>query len=75
MNANNAGGLALTLARERDRAFLFRDLATLRTDIPLFESIDALEWNGPTDAFPPLAARLDAAVQTERGSGDRKRRA
>ena len=75
VNANNAGGLALTLARERDRAFLFRDLATLRTDIPLFESIDALEWNGPTDAFPPLAARLDAAVQTEPGSGDRKRRA
>ena len=75
VNANNAGGLALTLNRERDRAFLFRDLATLRTDIPLFESIDALEWNGPTDAFPPLAARLDAAVQTERDSGERKRRA
>jgi 5'-3' exonuclease len=64
VNANNAGGLALTLARERDRAFLFRDLATLRTDIPLFESIDALEWNGPTESFPPLAARLDAAVQS-----------
>ena len=69
VNANNAGGLAATLARERDRAFLFRDLATLRTDIPLFTSIDALEWNGPTDAFPALAARLDAAVQTERDSG------
>jgi 5'-3' exonuclease len=64
VNANNAGGLALTLTRERDRAFLFRDLATLRTDIPLFDSIDALEWTGPTDAFPPLAARLDAAVQS-----------
>jgi 5'-3' exonuclease len=64
VNANNAGGLALTLARDRDRAFLFRDLATLRTDIPLFTSIDALEWTGPTDAFPPLAARLDAAVQS-----------
>ena len=64
VNANNAGGLAATLARERDRAFLFRDLATLRTAIPLFTSIDALEWNGPTDAFPALAARLDAAVQS-----------
>ena len=62
MNANNAGALALTLARERDRALLFRDLATLRADIPLFTSIDALEWTGPTDAFPPLAARLDSAV-------------
>ena len=68
VNANNAGALALTLARERERAYLFRDLATLRADIPLFTSIDALEWTGPTDAFPPLAARLDAAVQTERDS-------
>jgi 5'-3' exonuclease len=64
VNANNAGGLAITLARERERAFLFRDLATLRVDIPLFTSIDALEWTGPTKAFPPLAARLDAAVQS-----------
>ena len=64
VNANNAAALALTLARERDRAFLFRDLATLRADIPLFTSIQALEWTGPTDAFPPLAARLDAAVQS-----------
>jgi 5'-3' exonuclease len=69
VNANNAGGLALTLSRERERAYLFRDLATLRADIPLFTSIDALEWTGPTDAFPPLGARLDAAVQSERGSG------
>ena len=74
VNANNAGALALTLARERDRALLFRDLATLRANIPLFTSIDALEWTGPTDAFPPLAARLDSAVQSgdakpSRGSG------
>jgi 5'-3' exonuclease len=69
VNANNAGSLALTLARERDRAFLFRDLATLRANIPLFTSIDALEWTGPTDAFPPLAVRLDTAVETPRDSG------
>ena len=53
-----------TLARERDRAFLFRDLATLRTDLPLFDSVDDLKWNGPTPAFAPLAARLDAAAKT-----------
>ena len=63
VNAANAFALAQTLARERDRAFLFRDLATLRTDIPLFESVDNLSWNGPTPAFAPLAARLDAAVR------------
>jgi 5'-3' exonuclease len=42
VNAANPAALALTLARERERAFLFRDLATLRRDIPLFESIDTL---------------------------------
>ena len=63
VNASNAGALAITLARERERAFLFRDLATLRTGLPLFASIDALEWPGPTPAFPPLAARFDAAIE------------
>jgi 5'-3' exonuclease len=62
VNAANAGALALTLARERDRALLFRDLATLRTEIPLFDSIDDLRWAGPTPAFADLGARLDAAV-------------
>jgi len=61
VNAAGAGALARTLERERDRALLFRDLATLRTHIPLFESIEDLRWRGPTEAFPPLAARLDAA--------------
>ena len=61
VNAANAATLAATLVRERDQALLFRDLATLRTDIPLFESVDELEWRGPTPAFAPLAARLDKA--------------
>jgi len=59
----NPGALATTLLRERDRAFLFRTLATLRIDIPLFESVGQLQWKGPTPAFPPVAARLDAAVR------------
>src|SRR5829696_941280 len=50
VNAMNAGALSLTLARERERAFLFRDLATLRTDIPLFESVEDLRWTGATAA-------------------------
>jgi 5'-3' exonuclease len=62
VNAAGAGALAGTLARDRERAFLFRDLATLRTDIPLFRSIDELRWKGPTPAFAALAARLDGAV-------------
>jgi 5'-3' exonuclease len=59
VNAASPGRLAETLARERDRAFLFRTLATLRTDISLFESIDELQWKGPTPLFAALAARLD----------------
>ena len=42
VNAANPGALAHTLAAERDRAFLFRDLATLRTSISLFDSVDDL---------------------------------
>jgi hypothetical protein len=53
--------LAATLSRERDRALLFRSLATLRTDIALFENVDELRWTGPTSTFVPIAERLDAA--------------
>jgi len=42
VNANSAGALADTLVRLRERAFLFRQLATLRTDIPLFDNVDEL---------------------------------
>ena len=59
VNAANAATLAATLVRERAQAMLFRDLATLRSDIALFESVDELEWRGPTPEFARLAARLD----------------
>jgi 5'-3' exonuclease len=62
VNAANAGALGRTLVREREHAFLFRELATLRTDIPLFDSIDDLRWQGPTASFAALGARFDAAI-------------
>jgi 5'-3' exonuclease len=62
VNAANASALSRTLAAQHDHALLFRDLATLRTDIPLFESIDDLRWTGPTAAGARMAARFDAAV-------------
>jgi len=61
VNAANAGSLAATLCREWENALLFRRLATLRTDIRLFDDVDQLRWRGPTPAFDVLAARLDAA--------------
>ena len=62
VNVANAGALAHTLSRERDHALLFRTLATLRTDIALFDDVDQLRWNGPTPGLDMVAARLDAAV-------------
>ena len=62
VNAANAAALAATLTREREHAYLFRDLATLRTTIPLFDSVDALRWAGPTPDFAAIGARLDSAV-------------
>jgi 5'-3' exonuclease len=61
VNASRPAALAATLARDRAHAMLFRDLATLRTDIALFDNVDQLKWTGPTPAFQSLAARLDAA--------------
>ena len=66
VNAANASALARTLANERDLALLFRTLATLRTDIPLFEDVDELQWHGPKTGFETLGARLDAAVTGSR---------
>lgn len=62
VNASRPAALAASLARDRAQALLFRDLATLRADIPLFADVEALRWTGPTPAFAGLAARLDAAT-------------
>ena len=62
VNAANAGALARTLADRYEDALLFRTLATLRTDIPLFDNVDELAWHGPRDEFEALGKRLDTAV-------------
>ncbi len=46
------------LGAERERALLFKRLATLRTDAPLFADVDELEWNGPTAGFTEWAERI-----------------
>jgi 5'-3' exonuclease len=67
----NASALARTLADEHDRALLFRTLATLRTDIALFDDVDELRWNGPTDAFAAIGARFDGAITEKRRPSSR----
>ena len=54
------------LGARRALALLFKKLATLRTDAPLFRSVDALRWNGPTDAFASFAARIDVPRLVDR---------
>lgn len=71
VNAASASALSHTLSEDRELAMLFRTLATLRTDIHLFEDVDQLRWNGPTPAFAALAARFDAAVTEKRTGKER----
>ena len=72
VNAANAVNLAATLSRERDQALLFRTLATLRTDIPLFKNVDELRWKGPTAAFTKFGEKMDAAVTAKRQAPGRR---
>src|SRR5712671_4935234 len=46
------------LGAQRERAMLFKTLATLRTDAPLFADVKELEWNGPTKAFADWQQRM-----------------
>ncbi|HEY7575316.1 MAG TPA: 5'-3' exonuclease H3TH domain-containing protein [Thermoanaerobaculia bacterium] len=48
-------------------ALLFKDLATLRTDAPLFHDVQELRWRGPTSAFAPMAERFGDARLLDRG--------
>jgi 5'-3' exonuclease len=52
---------ALALGDKRELALLFKQLATLRTDAPLFRNIDELRWRGPTDSFAACVERLGDA--------------
>jgi 5'-3' exonuclease len=72
VNVANASALADTLSREWDHALLFRTLATLRTDIVLFDDVDQLRWTGPTPAFAAIGARLDAARTATRRPAARR---
>jgi 5'-3' exonuclease len=48
------------LGERRDLALLFKKLATLRTDAPLFKDVDELQWRGPTAQFSTCSERFGA---------------
>jgi 5'-3' exonuclease len=54
------------LGEQRDLALLFKKLATLRTDAPLFKKVETLRWRGATPAFADWADRMEAPRLLER---------
>jgi 5'-3' exonuclease len=51
--------LAESLFSSWDDAVLFRTLATLRLDVPVFDAVDELRWRGPKPEFESLCSRLN----------------
>jgi 5'-3' exonuclease len=56
-----AATLAATLEEQRELANLFVDLATLRLDNSLFDHVDELRWEAPTDGFDAICEHLNAS--------------
>ena len=54
------------LGEQRDLALLFKKLATLRTDAPLFDTPETLRWRGATPAFAAWVDRMEAPRLLER---------
>lgn len=69
VNIVNAEALAGVLDSDWDRALLFRTLATLRTDIPLFGNVEELRWAGWRPEFEAWTARFDGATTGKRAAG------
>jgi 5'-3' exonuclease len=52
--------LLAVLCERWDEAILYRTLATLRTEAPVFEAVDELQWNGPAPEFARFCDRIQA---------------
>jgi 5'-3' exonuclease len=54
------------LGQQPEQALLFKRLATLRTDEPLFNDVNELQWRGPTSAFAAFATKIGEPALSER---------
>jgi 5'-3' exonuclease len=54
------------LGEQQELALKFKELATLRADLPLFKNVDDLRWKGPTPAFAAWTAAAGAEKLLER---------
>ncbi len=67
VKVRGAKGLAAVLNERRDDALLYRQLATLRTDVPLDENLDGMAWRGARRApLAELCARVGDPGLVER---------
>ena len=66
VSVRGAARLSAALEADRERAMLFRTLATLRTDAPLFTAVDELRWRGPTPRFESVAEDLGTVALWQR---------
>lgn len=63
-----AAKLSENLQANYQDALLFKELATLRTQPPVIDSVDELAWQGPTDAFSEWCERHDATAICKRAT-------
>jgi 5'-3' exonuclease len=56
------------LREQKDLALLFKTLATLRIDAPVFSDVEALRWTGPSETFGSWAERMNAPRLLERAT-------
>ncbi len=68
VSVRGAAGLAATLMEQRERAMLFRTLATVHTDALVGVEVDGLRWTGPRSDFPAWSERLGAPALQERAA-------
>jgi 5'-3' exonuclease len=68
-----ARALSETLVSSWDDALLFRKLATLRLDVPVFDAVDDLRWTGPRAEFARMCQRLKAPDLFRRVTGAQKK--
>ncbi len=68
VSVRGAARLATTLMEQRERAMLFRTLATLRTDAPIGTDVDGLRWTAPRPDFTAWSARLGTPTLHERAA-------
>jgi 5'-3' exonuclease len=53
---------AEVLRDQQERALLFKQVATLRADAPLFTDVEQLRWTGPTAEFASMTDRIRERV-------------